>query len=926
MMDLVQLLDKLWDEEYRQYAFAKCYDGSNENYLGGDTSVPSSFHRALKGLAWLPAMSFPSGQSYSKKGQLYRGCDLFDHSKANQRLLDYHVPYIAVELKNPKLLEILQVKCHINAEEMIAFLQEWSQASTLPGTQFRASIAHMSAVYMFLSQYTCTSRGAMGQSIIDKFSDDDLGLIFVPSVHDSHVSSSEHVEGRFYSIHNVCWVDPSGVLFKKQQYNHSLPSELPKVLHLHYGVSDHQKNTQMDQDIKMAFDRFGIRETPTAAAYITTLQFIGSLAPIPQKQHIDDFASIALRLSQVCMQGHIIPDYLQQQLKGKKVFPSHRDLWISLDSCLLEKDNTQLAKFFSECKDVHFLQWPADFQKKLLRYQRYQEQQREDERKHFIDVCGIARLSEVVQTEVVPKGMVEPLESLRKRLHIMVPLMQRHLVANEEKLYQSLQQENLKEKLSKIFIASVPGLDCLYSIYYHGMTYISPPMSSPGSEFVDSSEEDSAVLYVVASKLDSPKCLVPTLVKIFTGKQAQFEDPSLFENLLKDMLLLPAEEMKSILSEPNYNFGEVDDNDMWIVPLHEELEQDMSESEDDEVSIENEEDASAAVVNMEGMDEITDSVDLKSWPPKAPVWTSDSTQRPARPPPPGSSVADVVGDDDIQKISEKYSMSNITAEKRPLSRQSSHDHASSSGLSQSTMRGTDHTQNSSSLPQSHSSVTQSSMSHSTKQQSLGESSEHHEHSTRTRGDTGPINVHPPTREVGGSVPLRNKDQKHKLMKPETAFTQDSFSVASALKSISVDSCRQLHPVHEECDQESQERIGRWGEEYVYKYLEFMKCLPDGQSIQTITWINETLETGKPYDIEVKIDPDTVLYIEVKSTKSPEKELMEFSWNELQFADKEKQNYHLYRVYSAGSALVTLKWIENLSDVLDTRPVRLLLEL
>ena len=131
---------------------------------------------------------------------------------------------------------------------------------------------------------------------------------------------------------------------------------------------------------------------------------------------------------------------------------------------------------------------------------------------------------------------------------------------------------------------------------------------------------------------------------------------------------------------------------------------------------------------------------------------------------------------------------------------------------------------------------------------------------------------------------------------------------------------------ESCDQESLERIGRWGEEYVYKFLTAASQLPSGQRILSVTWINETSETGEPYDIEVQIEPQAVLYIEVKSTISAEKEFMQFSWNELQFADKEKQNYHLYRVYSAGSELVTMKWMENLASILTTRPVRLLLEL
>lgn len=919
MMELVKLLDRLWDEEYKRYAYARCYDGSNTTYLGGDKTVPSSFHKALKDLAWLPAISFPGGRPYGKESQLFRGRDLFDGSRANQALLDCHVPYVAVELKNHSFLELLQVKCSINADEMIAFLEEWSKASTIPGTLFRASIPHMIAVYTFLYTSISSHHGVMGrQDILDKFLTSDPGLIFVPDEYNSSVSPVDHVVGQFYSIHNVCWIDPSSVLYTKQKQNRNLPPDLPKVLQLHYGISE-------KQEVKIAFQHFGIREVPTAAAYIKTLQHISSLAAIPEKHHLSDFMSIALHLSRVCMQGSITPQFLKQSLKESKVFPSHRGLWVSLDCCLLERDNVQLAKLFAGCEDVHFLQWPAEFLKKLSKHHHSHEQQ-EEERKHFIAVCGIAKLSDVIETRVEPKSGVMPLDSLRKRLNIMVPIVQKYLIANEPDLYQSLQQENIKDKLSKMFIFSVTGLDCLYSIHYHGISIHSPTMSSPGSEFTDSStEEDTATLYVVVSKVESPKCLVPTLIKIFTGKSIGFQDTRNFENLVKDMLLSPTEDIETILLDTNYSFEEVGDNDVWLVPVCEEPEADASQSEDDEDNSVDENDPSATEEKMEADErgQSSDSDRLTSWPPKAPpAWTSNTTQHPAKPPPQGSSVADAVDDDDIQKISEKYAMVNKATE-RSLSRQTSHDRTHPSNLSQPTVRDTDHTTGSiSSNPQSPS-FAQPSLSHGIKQQRPDEGSKH-------LRDSVPVTGEGTTLSAGGSGmydPAYKKDQNwHESTKPEVALTQGSFSVASALQSISVGSDYPIHPFLEEFDQESRDFVGRWGEEYVYKYLDMKKQLPEGQLIQTVTWINEKLETGRPYDIEVKIEPNTVIYIEVKSTKTSSKELIEFSWNELQFADRQKQNYHLYRVYNAGSTSVSMKWMENLSNVLVRHPVRLLLEL
>ena len=941
MLELVRLLDTLWDEEYRQFAFAKCYDGSNEHYIGGDKSVPSSFHRALKDRAWLPAVAFPSGEPYSETPQLYRGRDLFDNSRANQRLLDCHVPYVVPELKNSKLLELLQIKCRITAEELVGFLRMWSKACAVLGSAFKASIDHMSEVYVFLSRQMIQEESD-SESIKEIFVSGDEGLIFVPDVCDGNVSSAEHVKGQFYSIHDVCWVDPSTVLYTQQKHNRNLPPELPKVLQLYYWASDPQRN----QNMKEAFERFGIRGTPTAAAYVNTLQFISTLEAIPEKHHISDFCSVALQLSRVCMNGDITPQYIRQQLKGSKIFPSHRDLWVPLDSCLLENDDLQLAKVFRECNAVHFLQWPAALQKKQPRHMHYHEQLKEDERKHFIDACGISKLSEVVETMVVPKGMVMPLESLRKRLHVMVPLIQKYLITNEENLYQSLLQENLKEKLANMFIASVLGLECLYSIQHHGMTYTSPSVSSPGSEYRDSAEEDTAALYVVASKVDSPKCLVPSLVKIFISKQTNFTDSVLFENLIKDMLLSPVQEIEdSVLSDRNYSFGEVDENDAWVVTSFEEPEPTASDMEVDERC------ASASdAVEDKGKQYSSESDGLKSWPPMAPVSANESTQHPAKPPPPGSAVADVVGDDDIQMISKKYAMSSkgaVSRHSKQLPEQSSRD--VDSKQRQKYNQGDEST----TPDREHSTGTRGATSErggrgtGREDQQLQDEDKEKQHKETQRPRFGEDREQQKKRDIesredsisndGHGPPTDGKNSAvrkdrgwHEAMKPDAALTLGSFSIASALQSVSFESCDQLlnQSFLEDCsdDQVSRERVGRWGEEYVYKYFNAIKHLPNGQAIQSVTWINKTHETGEPYDIEVNIEPDKVLYIEVKSTKSPRKELMQFSWNELQFADRKKQCYHLYRVYSAGSARVALKWMENLSDVLDTRPVRLLLEL
>ena len=925
MKSLATLLDRLWDEEYRKYAFARCYDGSNENYLGGENIVPSSFHRALKELAWLPALPPTDGQPHGNRSIFLKGRDLFDRTKAVGHLLDCHVPYIGVELKNPKLLEILQVKCRIDADEMIQFLLKWSQESSKSNAPFCASVAHMREVYLFL--YRQILQGSVEeQSITDCFSNN---VIFVPDVYDGNRAPSIPTAGQFYSIHNVCWLDQSTVLYAKQKFGHNLPPELPKVLQLHYEDSDDRRH----QELKSAFMYFGIRETPTSAAYISCLKFVSSLSPFPEKHHINDFSSISLHISQLCMAGSIPPDFVQLQLKGCKVFPSHRNQWVSLESCVLENDSPQLEKYFGECDDIHFLQWPARLQKRQQRHFRNEELQRKEERRHFIDILGIPRLSEVVETDVQPGSEVRPLLQLRKKLHSMVPLIQRYLVATEPDLYRSLQQQNMRGKLASMFIASVLGLERRYSVRYRGEIYTSPTLSYPSCEFKGADSEGApASLYVVASKVDNHKCLVPVLLKMFTNQFSA--DDSQFENLVKDLLLTSEDEMEDILTESKYQFAEVPDSEKWVIPLPDEPEH---ISEEDSTSSESEEEESvSADQQMEGRER--EPAGSKCWPPRAPARVESSSQHPPRPPPEGSSKADVVGDEEVRKIAEKHlqgepgemkSQQSYPPSQKPLHQPVSHGTLVQPHLGEHPFppppRPPPHPPTA--APSSPLDAFQHQSSHPDntpgERKAYNCDNEPVQHPVQPSEPSSFDSPPPPNQDTAAMTPKKYDTMWRAARTPEKLLNEGSADMVSEMMTISVDA--PLIPSLEEHDKESLQRVGKWGEEYVYKYLQFTQQLPDGRLIENITWVNEDLESGRPYDIEVQVDSETV-YIEVKCTASADKELVAVSWKELKLAEQQKQNFHLYRVYGAGSKALALRWMQNLGSMLEMKPVRLFLEL
>ena len=129
-----------------------------------------------------------------------------------------------------------------------------------------------------------------------------------------------------------------------------------------------------------------------------------------------------------------------------------------------------------------------------------------------------------------------------------------------------------------------------------------------------------------------------------------------------------------------------------------------------------------------------------------------------------------------------------------------------------------------------------------------------------------------------------------------------------------------------------EEIGRWGEEYVFEFLqEQARCDLSG-SVE-IVWINEKGNTTAPYDIEIRRngvrggdDRRPVLtYVEVKTTSSDQKDIFELSVQQLQFARAHQDAFHLYRVFNAGKPKnVRIRRLQNLAEHLERKAVKLCL--
>ncbi|CAF1159144.1 unnamed protein product [Didymodactylos carnosus] len=115
-----------------------------------------------------------------------------------------------------------------------------------------------------------------------------------------------------------------------------------------------------------------------------------------------------------------------------------------------------------------------------------------------------------------------------------------------------------------------------------------------------------------------------------------------------------------------------------------------------------------------------------------------------------------------------------------------------------------------------------------------------------------------------------------------------------------------------CPTKSDWVTGRWGEELVYNYLKW-KHRSQGKNIH-ITWLNETSESGEPYDIIIEDSKNTCDYIEVKSTVSNHCHAFPISIEQVSWFMKLKNNYYIYRVYNVfNKQQVCIRILNNLRE-------------
>ncbi|CAF1395347.1 unnamed protein product [Rotaria sordida] len=125
----------------------------------------------------------------------------------------------------------------------------------------------------------------------------------------------------------------------------------------------------------------------------------------------------------------------------------------------------------------------------------------------------------------------------------------------------------------------------------------------------------------------------------------------------------------------------------------------------------------------------------------------------------------------------------------------------------------------------------------------------------------------------------------------------------------------LRPIATETDLAT----GRQGEQLVFGYLKWKYPNAD------INWVNQEVESGKPYDIHmiIKSENNREEFIEVKTTRSYDQNTFAVSIGEVEYLLNHPLNYYIYRVYYADKIeLSTIKVISTIKTNLLNKHLKL----
>ncbi|XP_029978405.1 protein NO VEIN isoform X2 [Sphaeramia orbicularis] len=938
-LTLLELLATNWDTGhcYSQYLTAQVIDSDGRQIK----STRSSFYYFLCRLEWLPAYR-PTENGQQERMYLCPSL-VYLASPEVSSLLGSHVSY--VDIDPSEFSRALGMRNTITVEVLINYLKEWcikpetddqESENESQGAEFTSTVEHIHNVYTYLHK-NC-SHGSLKELF------QHTPAVFVLL----NRRSDEWCSGRFYHLKDVCWNDPTMMFQRYKQLTNRAdsPVQQPRVLAPFYSQLEGMRDF---------FTRLlNVDLSPNMKQYVGLLELICSSSPIPTAEVRQDASVLYARLAHKCKiqipadqesmsQPKLNPSYcstLKGMVSDKRVFPTKDNNWVTLARKPMIADSKELEKIFKTHKEVCLLDLPSAEKKTAPRTKTGQSTSgerpafREEDRDLFLEICGIQHLSDCVKTEPQTENF-RPCVAMQAMVRSVVPYIQRFLYHHEDigDLYSELIDNNIAEKVKQLHFGQVGKLYIRYQLDV-----------ADGEDAVVEVQDvicllkDNKELYIQKDHLSAKLDICRELVKLFCTESSHRKELMHFLSGLITSLSDQAALTRYLRKEDIKELPS--DEEQWEVP----------EPPKQDCSLERVLSRSYSQPSEETPRPVQEDEEqtLVCWPPRASIMNTGGSRKGQAdggvveavnkmwPPPAGPK------DRDPQK-EPRDSVSNVTP--------------SSSYNEMSHNRPTE--QPSLQRTQSHPGPPIAAAAVTTNIPRPPERSQHIEPDECVTAETGEksaaaskMTPTPPSEQPAqtvGEQPAPNSLSAvpDAVMLPST-FQGTAAAAETHRPPLNLDfpfwnkvqppqatledmelNCQRPTTVLLSDDQRDVAAIGEWGEQLVNSFLCHWRDSDDPGRPTQVLWCNQSGESGQPYDFKLTYGATDgrhrAVYVEVKSTVKKEKSFIHLSANELDFALKEKERYHIFRVYSAGDAQsVRLCRIQNLAQHLHTKDLALYL--
>ncbi|XP_039595107.1 protein NO VEIN [Polypterus senegalus] len=922
--ELLRLLNDNWNTgaRFSQYLKAHVLDSQGQKI----NETRSSFVFYLMTMPWIPVRNTAHGSSHANKVEFLNPYKVYLQSEELYKLLGAHVKYIPIYLNPSDFAVSIGIKINVTVEEMLILFKSWCTSSVAgssreaEGGYFTTTTEHIYFIYKYLYQ-NCNHF--------------QLKELFrqTPAVFVEYERREDSCSGKFYYMKEVCWSDPTGMFQKYRDLIRGSEGAVqePRVLAPFYNQNSEIKD--------LFLKSLNIDKIPSMKQYVDLLEVICAEWPLPPKELLQDVSAIYAILAKKCkihvdndIETQVDVNYrqsLKEMLKDKNVFPTKGNCWVSLARQPLIPDKKDLEWIFKQSGQVCLLNLPpADLKyslkaksalkqgKQVLKENQFTFE--EKDRALFLEICGVKKLSQCIIMQAQTENY-RPCPAMQHLVRQLVPYIQKFLY-NHAAVYQELEERNISEAIKSLSFGQVGKLYILYELRLSNME----PLIE--KEDVICLLKDNKELYIQKDHLNARLEICRELVKMFSSEDKDCEkelerflqmlmsyldDQAALKRFLckEDIKELPETVEKWEVPEPKEMMPEPKVHHLDEQMLHcfaTENVMDNTEAGEKGLTSWPPKSSFHGVPNAVTSGESVNSV-LKMWPPPAEP-SSVSVSKLHHPTHDGSKTT---FDETRQPSPPLFA---ATHSGLPLLRQ--HSGENSSSLSSLSKPDNPNLKDNPTDP-----LPEGQMDIRTLP----------DNSTTLTSEASKVNFKPATSDLYPCLFQGGADIQRPpipLDKPIWAQRQPPEAV---LEDLPIDSsvCLPKAAIFPE-DTESSYAIGRWGETLVYAFLTNWKENGTNCKPLEIVWNNMNSESGQPYDFKVTFTPKsgqglTEVFIEVKATMKSEKHFIHISANELDLALKQKENYHIYRVYNAGdSHNVRLCRIRNLAQCLHSKQLELFL--